>query len=763
MLPVTSRKLENSRLSNGGPIREWARKHQPRLETAKYLGLLALAVALFDWKTLLTRQFTFLIGSEPVNLTYSWLSFWVRSVRHLQLPLWDPYAFAGHPFAGEMLPSAYYPLHLVLALLPFNRNGLFSASVYNDTRTATHLLCACFMFALLRDFGRTRFSSFVGACCFALGGIIARLLWLPYVESGIWLPVIFLFLLRALEAEQQRLSILYASLSGAGLGMSVLAGGLHMSMMQGIVVVTAALYGGANARLPWRRIGLILAIALGAAAGIGAVQLLPSQEYSHLTTRFIEGGAIPSSEKIPYNRLNLGMWPQSVVAVLIPQSFGGRLGGGEIWSPYIGVLPFLLAVAGIWKCWPNVWVRYFSGLAVLAYVYSCAEFSPLHGVLYALVPYLWIAREASRFLYLAAFALAILAAFGLDTFLNAREHAAEWVPAMRLLKWAAITCGIALLVPTVFAQVEVNIWTCLSLILIMTSCGWFAYLLRRPATAPVRFILAAFILFDLNAFNWLPQNRADLRKSGDQLDQMNSLRGVASFLKSRPELYRVRVGVSPEPNIGDAYEVPSVWGGGSGVITSYARLSATRPFHALLNVRYIVRPSSAKDPGPVYQDGNWKVYENPGAYPRAWVVHQAVVESSPDAVFQRLQDPAIDWLRTAVVDEPLTLVPRAGSGAAETVHFRSYEANRMTMDVTTESGGLLVLSEIAYPGWRATVNGRPAEIHTVDGALRGLTLAGGLNRVTLTYAPFSFYFGGVLTVLSMAAVLGGLLYLRRSR
>src|SRR5579859_1145747 len=67
-----------------------------------YALLLALAVALFYWKTLLTRQFTFIIGSEAVNQSYSWLIFWVRSVRALQFPLWDPYAFAGWPFAAEM-------------------------------------------------------------------------------------------------------------------------------------------------------------------------------------------------------------------------------------------------------------------------------------------------------------------------------------------------------------------------------------------------------------------------------------------------------------------------------------------------------------------------------------------------------------------------------------------------------------------------------------------------------------------------------------
>jgi uncharacterized membrane protein YfhO len=84
------------------------------------------------------------------------------------------------------------------------------------------------------------------------------------------------------------------------------------------------------------------------------------------------------------------------------------------------------------------------------------------------------------------------------------------------------------------------------------------------------------------------------------------------------------------------------------------------------------------------------------------------------------------------------------------------------MDVTTESGGLLVLSEIAYPGWRATVNGRPAVIHTADGALRSVMLNSGANRITLSYAPFSFYFGGAVTMLSFLWVLAALVWRLRT-
>jgi uncharacterized membrane protein YfhO len=57
-----------------------------------------------------------------------------------------------------------------------------------------------------------------------------------------------------------------------------------------------------------------------------------------------------------------------------------------------------------------------------------------------------------------------------------------------------------------------------------------------------------------------------------------------------------------------------------------------------------------------------------------------------------------------------------------------------------------VLSEIFHPGWQASVNGRPARIYEVNGALRGIVVNGGENQVGLRYAPSSIFGGAVLTL-----------------
>jgi len=166
-----------------------------------------------------------------------------------------------------------------------------------------------------------------------------------------------------------------------------------------------------------------------------------------------------------------------------------------------------------------------------------------------------------------------------------------------------------------------------------------------------------------------------------------------------------------------------------------------------------VKPATATDPAPLYQDGHWKVYENPKAYPRAWIVHETVVEASEDAVFRRLDDSSINLHKVAVIETPLPQSLAPAPQTDEPVRFRSYEADRIVLDAEAGTGGLLILSEIYYPGWRANLNGKPVAIYKVDGALRGILLPRGTSRITLEYAPGTFYAGACLSFLTFAGVL----------
>jgi uncharacterized membrane protein YfhO len=94
------------------------------------------------------------------------------------------------------------------------------------------------------------------------------------------------------------------------------------------------------------------------------------------------------------------------------------------------------------------------------------------------------------------------------------------------------------------------------------------------------------------------------------------------------------------------------------------------------------------------------------------------------------------------------------------VLFQSWPPDKVSLAVNAAHNGLLVLSEVWYPGWRATVNGRPAEIYKTDGSLRGIVVPAGSSQVALSFQPMSFYLGASLTLATFVCVLAGRLWLR---
>ncbi len=738
--------------------------------TSLKVALLFLAATIiFYWRLILVHQYSLLSGFEGANQAYAWFNFWVSTIRQGVWPLWDPFTFSGHAFAGEMQAGAFYPLYLIF-LIP-SRDGLFSPQLYHVFFVLTHALCAWFVYLLAREFRLSTLAGIVAGICFSLGGVLARFAeWPDLLQSGIWLPLILLLLVRALKAIRMESAVAWSALCGLGLAMAVLAGGLHMVIMEGIVIVSAAIFHTLTTKSPaaWTRTTLVVAVSCGFALTGGAVQLLPSAEYSGLALRWIGATALPATQKIPYNYIGDALWPHGFLGLFLG-SFAGA-GSGEYVDPYMGVLPVLLAIIGIWKRWDCLWVRYLTGLAVAACLYSLGPFSLLHGFLYAVTPWLWTAREADRFMYLTGFCLAILAGFGVDALLG-NVHSFSWEPLSAAFKWVAVACVTALVYPFVFGGdgASRSPLISLSLLLILLTYALYRYIIGGHYGPWTRFLVMALILFDLSAFDWSAINKitggANSRdkilegatQGRDEMARLLSLRGAADFLRSRPGPFRVELPADLPPNIGDMFRIEETMGSGATIQTDYNQL---RTHTDLMNTRYTIRPVSAKDAETVpavYQDSAWKVYERPNAFPRAWVVHATAVEPEREKLLARLD--ASNARRIALIETPLDISLDAASGPGnEQATLRVAPQGREEVDVHANGRALLVLSELFYPGWKATVNGRQARIWKVDGGLRGIVVPDGYSRVSLHYLPMSFFAGFTLT--SIAFLGGGILGFR---
>jgi hypothetical protein len=112
-------------------------------------------------------------------------------------------------------------------------------------------------------------------------------------------------------------------------------------------------------------------------------------------------------------------------------------------------------------------------------------------------------------------------------------------------------------------------------------------------------------------------------------------------------------------------------------------------------------------------------------FPRAWVVHGVEVIPDERTALARLSADDFDLRRTAVVAEPPSLPLSDPAGAGSTARVTAFAPNDMTVEVSAAADGLLVLSEVYYPGWQASVDGAPAALVRADGLLRGVPVPQG--------------------------------------
>ena len=173
------------------------------------------------------------------------------------------------------------------------------------------------------------------------------------------------------------------------------------------------------------------------------------------------------------------------------------------------------------------------------------------------------------------------------------------------------------------------------------------------------------------------------------------------------------------------------------------------PVLNMLNTRYFILP---------LQGGQTVPIQNPYAYGNAWFVDKLnYVNNANDEIAAVGK---LDLRHQAVADVKFKeqLGEAAVQDTASVVTITSYEPNRLTYDVNSGKGGVLVFSEIYYPGWEAKVDGQPVELGRVDYILRALNVQPGKHQVELSFFPKSVnltetiaYIAYVLLILLVAA------------
>ena len=152
------------------------------------------------------------------------------------------------------------------------------------------------------------------------------------------------------------------------------------------------------------------------------------------------------------------------------------------------------------------------------------------------------------------------------------------------------------------------------------------------------------------------------------------------------------------------------------------------PVLNMLNPQYFIFPLQNNQTVPM---------QNPYAMGNAWMVDKVTYVATANEEIDGVGK--VDLRHEAVADKRFeeTLGASTAQDSTSAVTLLSYEPNRLKYEVNSEKGGVVVFSEIYYPGWTATVDGKEVELGRVNYILRALRVEGGNHQVELAFFPRS--------------------------
>jgi len=258
-----------------------------------------------------------------------------------EVPLWDPYIFAGMPLLASVYPGALYPPNWVFAL--------FSPGVaVNVVVITTYHLALIGAYLYARSIGGGRVSAIITGAVFTFSAYMVGHVGHPSrIAAAAWLPWVLL----AVEHLYQRASWRWVALGALFVALQLFAGEPQMTFLTALTAGAYALFSltlrERQARR-WRFAAAGLAMAAGGAL-LSAVQLLPARELLQQSDR-----AQLSYEYFSYFSLP----PKQALMLLFPYFFGGyslppyKILYWGAWHPtttcsYVGVLSLMLCLIAV--------------------------------------------------------------------------------------------------------------------------------------------------------------------------------------------------------------------------------------------------------------------------------------------------------------------------------------------------------------------------------------------------------------------------------
>jgi hypothetical protein len=699
-------------------------------------------------------------------------------------PLWNNLQFGGYPLMANFQTAVFNPFNILFFI--FKDYLAWSIQVMLQP-----LLILSFTYIFLRQIGLKRFSSVFGSVVFAFSGF--NTVWLTYNVHGFvasTFPLLLYFADKLIIEGKRHWGVLFS----ITLGIQIFFGypqltlyaialvGLWTILRNFRKVPTIAFFG---------FLGLLLA----------SIQLIPGYELLSNSQRVVEG--VSGGEGVaflPYTQL---------VSLLAPDFFGNPT-TYNYWGPgnytntviYSGIVGLLLALITLISFKKNKVIFYFGILFFCSLLLALPN--PLSKAIFS-SGFLGLgAATATRILVLFNFSVAVLCAFGIElvekikspkywrvflytsliissiflgllySYLLMKGEIAihpeymdkkllgSWVvniyTSMRNLAFPFVVSVLLLTFFTLWKKFKIGLSKYLILILATTELFRFGW--KFTPYSESLFLFPKTPVFDkLDEF----KDEKFRISEGDTIPismwipyRLESYSGYDAVYPLRVAKY-IGVANSSNPKAGPA-----------GRYGSFE--NPVSPLYDLANVRYVLALKRDKIGVPdtggtvsykypedkfkkVFEDGSVAILENIKASNRIFFVSDWEVIGDDVEAFDYLLDPINDLTKSVVLDKDFLRFDKSDDPPNYEINNSIFEPDKLSLSITSDSDGFLVVTNTFYPGWDVYVDGKKEEIFVADTAFMAVPISKGIHNLEFIYHPKSFRIGGIVSLGSLLVLL----------
>jgi hypothetical protein len=679
------------------------------------IALVALAVL---FPILISQTSTFFVNQDNVDQYYTWYQKLALGLKHGYIPIWNASVFSGQAFAGEIQPGMLSPVNIIWVWI-FGHSGHISELSLNYL-IAVHFIAAAFgCFLLLKELHISWRSSLLAGLVFAFSGpLVIRAVSQISIFYGLALMVYPLYFMVKHHNTHKKRWLIF---SGVALAITLVAGHIQPTYHAALLVVFIEL------AYLWKRYGRLILkyknikktiknfIIIGVSFLVIALpQLWVSYNYLPDTYRIQASGYSGPGEKLSYGdfskafRIDIHEYANYIDPITYPIRDGNDLFVGLV--PLVIVLLVLIYGREEFKK-HKTWQQYglfikslliFSLLTVLGYATWFAV------VLYKL-PVVYQIRQLGRYAILLHLLLAIIFGVSLDVLAKIKLTNKQ--------KRVIFAIGVFLFINGIYLYLLRNHIFSLHQALHEGLAGLtfivISALTNKSGMQKATLSIAVVASLLITTIWYIP----DLSKKSVLVGNYKLSDDIVQMLESTDGNYRIASDQDAiRSNSGNIYHFQMVGGYGATIYAPYYVIkhqiyTGNNDFILdLLGVKYLV--NKTQSPTEAHRDDNTYVHERSSVLKKAF---KTKVQNSTN----RQDYTSIDITTLRYED-----------------HHQSYE-------VYHDSESEVIFSEIYYPGWSATIDGKKTNITNYSigeyPLLRQIRIPAGRHTVNFDFKPFGVF------------------------